>query len=554
MSTATPPADSRHRCNGHLQPVIASVEDASLVATEAEELALASAVIRDPDCLDSFPDFNPNEIRSEFAACLTATALRQHRDGKRPDIFTVINELNQGGVLQEKCGPDAVSRAVALASHPLTSDPVRIAREIHQRAKRRHLEAQAELLRAVASDPTASDERIMQMLADMSNRLQSQNHADRFKFMTMRELSEADLRIEFIIKGVLAAGLTGGVFGPSKGMKTSVMVAAAHSVSSATPFLGMFEVPRQRNVLLMSSESGLATIRSILTRISDWAHIDYRDLPITLCDNVPTLTSPEDVGEVERAIERTQSELVFLDPFYHMAGDTAADMANLSAMGRVLKEMPALGKRTGSTILYAHHLRKVVQIGEPSTLNDIQGSGHDAHVRQWWCLNRREEFDPNSGHAALWLNAGSSLGFSRLLAVDIDEGVMQDDGSGRYWSVTVNEPTAARRNATTERQQKQAAAKSEQTQATRRARTDKLLESLRLRPDGDTKNALKALAGMSGTVFDDIIADLLRCDAVIAETRQKHTRPETIFRLAEQWDMKVSHLPTYTLGGPNAAV
>ncbi len=105
--------------------------------TDAHELALASAVLLDPACLDSFPAFNPNDMRHEFPALIVATAQRMHRDGQPVDLYSVATALERTGALAEKCGPDAMQRLIALAAHPLTSDPVGIAREIHADALRR---------------------------------------------------------------------------------------------------------------------------------------------------------------------------------------------------------------------------------------------------------------------------------------------------------------------------------------------------------------------------------------------------------------------------------
>ncbi len=528
--------------------------DAHFQVGDARESAIVGAVMIAPTLLDSMPFLSPDDFRDERLGMIFATIRSRHQRGEPVDVVAIAESFDRSGALAEKLGPDAVPFLIGLTNAPLIADAAGHARQLHEEAKRRRLVSRLELIRnSAANDSTFSSSALSRMLTEAAEGIAPHETEERFRFLTMQELADADLRMEFVIRGILARGLTGGIFGPSKGMKTSLMLAAAYSAASGVPFLGMFEVVRPCRVLIMSSESGLATIRSTLARISAWGGIDYRNLPIVVSDDVPTLTDAADIAAVERAIVKTGADLVFLDPFYHMAGDAAADMANQLAMGRVLKQMPMLGKRTGATIIYAHHLRKVTLVGEPTGLPDIQGSGHDAHVRQWWCLNRRTPFDPESGRGELWLNVGSSLGFSRLLAVDIDEGVMDDDGNGRHWSVTVNDPYAARSAATKERQQKRETEKWQQAQATRQVRIDKLLTAYKSRPEGETKTVLRNLAGVSATIFDDVNADLLRCGAVVTEERQKHTRTEMVFRLVDGWDLKVSQLSSYGAGDDHAA-
>lgn len=83
--------------------------DAHLQTTEASEMALASAVLLEPGWLDSFPEFNPREMRHEFPAMVVATALRMHHDGQSVDLYRVDGALDRGGALAERCGRDCRS-------------------------------------------------------------------------------------------------------------------------------------------------------------------------------------------------------------------------------------------------------------------------------------------------------------------------------------------------------------------------------------------------------------------------------------------------------------
>jgi hypothetical protein len=88
------------------------------------------------------------------------------------------------------------------------------------------------------------------------------------------------------------------------------------------------------------------------------------------------------------------------------------------------------------TLILVHHYTKAAARSlEVPVLEDLSQSGFAEFARVWWLIGRREEYDHKGNHK-LWLNAGSSVGFSGLFEVDISEGFPSDEG-GRHWEVEV---------------------------------------------------------------------------------------------------------------------
>jgi RecA-family ATPase len=103
--------------------------------------------------------------------------------------------------------------------------------------------------------------------------------------------------LEYDIDRILVAGQPAILAGPSKGLKTTLAIDLGLSLASGEPFLGAFRVNRQRRVLLMSGESGSATIQETARRImlaknGELRHVD----DFMYCQELPSLSRKRDLA------------------------------------------------------------------------------------------------------------------------------------------------------------------------------------------------------------------------------------------------------------------
>ena len=317
------------------------------------------------------------------------------------------------------------------------------------------------------------------------------------KLITCAELDSNSYELDYLIEDTLVAKQPCIVAGPKKALKTSLLIALGVALATGERFLGRMAVNRPCKVIVLSGESGLATLQETARRICKSMGVELPAIDnLHWSDFLPTFNNPQHLDALERLIQETGCEVLIVDPAYLCMPGT--DAANLFIQGTLLRQVNDICQRHGVGLILAHHTRKRGKgrnnaDNEAPELDDIAWAGFAEFARQWLLIGRREEFMPGSGEHKLWLSIGGSAGHSALWAVDINEGIA---GLPRHWKVELSTPHEAR---------------AEKKVGSVRQR---LLDAIREFPAGETKTVILETAGLKSgaatrAVFDALVNEKL---------------------------------------------
>jgi replicative DNA helicase len=259
-------------------------------------------------------------------------------------------------------------------------------------------------------------------------------------------------KLEWLVKGILVRGQPAGLGGPRKTLKTSLEVDLAISLATGTDFLGKFKVPERRKVLLISGESGEAVLQETGRRVCEPRGVDPGSMDVHWAFKLPQVANSKDLHGLQKGLQALKPAVAMIDPLYLclLAGVDAKDVnaGNLFHVGPLLSDLSQTCLDAGGTPILCHHTRKnLAEPFEPIELEELAWAGMQEFLRQWILVNRRAKYEPGTGSHKLWMSVGGSVGHGNLWAVDIEEGTLNDDFTGRRWEVEVHTATEAREGA-----------------------------------------------------------------------------------------------------------
>ncbi len=269
----------------------------------------------------------------------------------------------------------------------------------------------------------------------------------RFDPIDSATFANASYRQEWLVNKLLVAQQPCIVGGPKKSLKTSIALELAISLGSGRPFLESFMVPNRVRVAVLSGESGERTLQETARRICKAKGIELPDVNCLWGFDLPQFARAPDMAELRRGLQQYGVQVLIIDPIYlcTLAGATQKmDASNLFHMGPLFLAVSQACLSTGCTPILLHHtLKGTGRDYTPLDLDQLAYAGIAEFARQWIILSRREAFVPGSGTHRLWMQVGGSAGHNGLWSVDVDEGQLQEDFSGRTWQVKVaTAPTA----------------------------------------------------------------------------------------------------------------
>jgi hypothetical protein len=219
---------------------------------------------------------------------------------------------------------------------------------------------------------------------------------------------------------------------------------------------------------------------------------------------------------LQDGLEGDLVKVVMIDPLYLclLSSGIEADAANLFQVGPLLLNIAKACRQAGATPVIAHHSKKDLRPGEPMELEHLAYAGIAEFARQWILLNRRTSFDKETGRSELWLSVGGSAGQCGEWAVDVEEGLLNEDGD-RDWNVHVltagEQRTCARDEAERQREEKKAQRHKEHDAKVLNA-IDWLTEQPT--PQPATQNAIRARAQIGSDAARVTLERLLQGGAI----------------------------------------
>ena len=356
-------------------------------------------------------------------------------------------------------------------------------------------------------------------------------------FIDSATFDTEDYQQTWLVNKVLVEGQPAVVGGSKKTLKTSLCLDLAISVSAGMreKFLDRFRVENPRRVGVISGESGEATIRETARRICHSKRLDLSRLNVFWSFMLPQVSREEHLDKLTDAITANGLEVVILDPLYLslLAGNSTASAANVFDMGPLLSNLSTACLNAGATPILVHHTKKLGKGNQSRRpeLEDLAFAGVQEFARQWILLGRREAYEPGSGEHKLWLGVGGSAGHSGSWAVDVNEGELNQNFSGRQWGVEVRTAGEEFSRADAERQDK----KAEKDQTKRDSAILRMRAALESYPEGETYSVIRETAGLNGAQARPALVELENTGVVEKTTITKRagngTRESDAYRL-----------------------
>lgn len=194
-------------------------------------------------------------------------------------------------------------------------------------------------------------------------------------FQPMRDVlkAAAEAPAEFLIEDWIRAGSYGVLGAQYKAGKTFLVIEAALSIITGTPFLGIVPCKVGR-VAMMHNEGDMVEFSDRLRAVAAFKKIALTDEVLDrlmIQEGATRMDRPDEVARLYENLEGFRPDLLTLDPWYMSAGDEA-DGKTLSKMGAVLGNLQGIAQELSSALLVTAHWN---QSGTGKGVERWSGSG-----------------------------------------------------------------------------------------------------------------------------------------------------------------------------------
>lgn len=253
------------------------------------------------------------------------------------------------------------------------------------------------------------------------------------------EFAAMDCKVDWLIGSTLVAKQNGLIAGSFKTLKTTMAAELAVSLGTATPFLGDFPVYRKCRVGFISGESGKAAMKDMFLRICKSRGIQPASADVVWGFTLPSFADEGDMAIITRNVEKFGIDVLITDPAYLcvLRGLDPNDAKSMFAMGPHLARFSNAVIGGGGTPIIVHHANRGQKTGATMELSDIAYAGFAEYAAQWMLISRESPYKGDGLHA-LRLNVGGRAGQGGLYSLSIDEGIIDENGSGRKWEVSTS--------------------------------------------------------------------------------------------------------------------
>lgn len=477
----------------------------------AEQCVIGSVILNSALLSEVLKLVRPSDFLDEANRLIFAAVVSLIVEGKNVDPTLLIDRLKSTGDLA-RSGGEAYIVKVAYDT-PTPAHAIYYAEIVAKHARRREITEFATKLLRESYCETAEPDQLTGMIDQFRESRSLGNSEVKYRIQRGTEIAQSAYEIEYLIEGVYVAGQPLIIGGGKKNLKTNSLLDFGVSLTTGSPFLNHFQVNRRTSVLIMTGESGEATVNETLKRIARAKWVELND-DLMVSHDLPRIEDPSHIRAFKQVLKAYRPEVVVLDPAYLMM--TGDDAQSIFKTGAVLRNLADVCNGEGAGVAVCHHTRKksTYRGADPFTppeLEDLSYSGFQEFARQWILYSRREPYDPEQpGHHELWMSLGGSAGHSSLWSVTVDEGLRTDPG-GRRWDVTVNPPSVARQTSQRQAVERREAQRSSQHQARVTEAEEAIERAMLALPNNDgSRSEIATKAGKRGAAYNEAWDNLLR--------------------------------------------